>query len=232
MKVLTALKDENGRVTIPGFYDDVKELSSERREALSKLSYSESDYKSSIGAKALEGETGYSTYERRWHRPTLDVNGIWGGYTGEGSKTVIPNIATAKFSMRLVANQDPQKILNSLTQYLNDITPAAATVSLTCYSQAMPAQVDDQHPAIQAGLVALENAFGVPAVLQGEGGTIPVVADFKRELGLDTVLMGFNLPDDGIHAPNERFALDHFYRGMEASAWFFDQFATSYSKGV
>jgi acetylornithine deacetylase/succinyl-diaminopimelate desuccinylase-like protein len=221
--IVDRLKDETGRVTIPGFYDDVKKLSDAERQAVAHLPHSDEDYMASIGATALCGEAGFHTLERRWYRPTLDVNGIWGGYMGEGSKTVIPNTAHAKFSMRLVAHQSPEKIYENLKRHLDSLTPPGISLSLTCYSMAKPSVVDSSHPAVLAGLEALTEVFGVQAVLQGEGGTIPVVADFQTELGIPTVLMGFNLPDDQIHAPNERFALDNFYKGIEASVRFFDK---------
>ena len=221
VSVLSRLKDENGHVTIPGFYEDVQVLSAAQRQAVAALTHSDTEYMASIGATALTGETGYSTLERRWYRPTLDINGIWGGYMGEGSKTVIPNLAHAKFSMRLVANQNPLQILEALRAYLPTLAPAGITLTLSTHTEAaFPAAVDPSHYAVKAGLKALEQAFGVPAVLQGEGGTIPVIADFKRVLGLPTVLMGFNLPDDNIHAPNERFLLANFFGGIEASAYF------------
>ncbi len=223
--ILDRLKDADGHVTIPGFYDDVTLLTDVERQAVANLSHSDTDYMASIGATALSGERGYHTLERRWYRPTLDVNGIWGGYMGEGSKTVIPNTAHVKLSMRLVSHQSPEKIYESLKTYLVALSPPGISLQFTCYSMANPSVVDPSHPALIAGLDALSEVFGVPAVLQGEGGTIPVVSDFSAVLGIPTVLMGFNLPDDQIHAPNERFSLDNFHKGIEASVRFLEKMA-------
>jgi len=225
MTILDQLKDEDGQVTIPGFYEDVAPISPEVHDVVLSLGHDDEAYKHALGVDELVGEKGFHTLERRWYRPTLDVNGIWGGYTGEGSKTVIPSLAHAKFSMRLVSKQNPHKILNALKIHLETLCPAGYTITMSDeYEAAFPAVVDGNLPAVKAGLAALESAFSSKAVLQGEGGTIPIVSEFKSSLGLETVLMGFNLPDDCIHAPNERFLVDNFYRGIEASAYFFENY--------
>jgi acetylornithine deacetylase/succinyl-diaminopimelate desuccinylase-like protein len=222
-RILNQLKNQEGQVMIPEFYEGVPELTPEERSQIQALPFSDSEYQQSLGASALVGEIGYSTLERRWFRPTLDVNGIWGGYIGEGSKTVIPCEAHAKLSMRLVGAQNPQRIAEHLEAYLQEVCPQGYRVSMRVHSMAVPAYTNPQHPAVLAGLRAVESAFVAKAVLQGEGGTIPVVSDFATELGIPTVLMGFNLPDDCIHAPNERFTEAHFYKGIEASARFLNE---------
>lgn len=221
--IISGLKDKDQKITIPGFYDDVLNVPDSIRQDIANLNFDDRAYKEELGAPGLIGEKGFSSLERRWFRPTLDCNGILGGYTGEGSKTVIPHQAMAKISMRLVANQDPTKIMASVKSYITSLCPDYAQLSFKEYAQAFPAQSDSNNPGIQAGLLAIEKAFGTKAILQGEGGTIPVVADLKKLLNIDTVLMGFNLPNDRIHAPNERFSLKSFYKGIEASAYFFDQ---------
>ncbi len=222
-QIIHALKDASNKVTIPGFYDDVEELSPALKEEIRSLPYSEKEYLDSIGASHLSGEAGYTAYEQRWFRPTLDCNGIYGGYTGEGAKTVIPSKTTIKLSMRLVSKQNPYDIFEKFKAFLPQITPKGYHVDIHSHSFAFPAQINPEHPAVKAGLTALEKAFGVKAKRQGEGGTIPVVADFKQILGLETVLMGFNLPDDRIHAPNERFSLYNFFKGITASSYFFKE---------
>jgi acetylornithine deacetylase/succinyl-diaminopimelate desuccinylase-like protein len=224
-QLLCAFKNEKNRITIPGFYEGVPDLPADLRRDMAELPHSDEAYAKDLGITHLMGEEGFSTYERRWLRPTLDCNGIYGGYIGEGSKTVIPSQATLKLSMRLVANQNPYDIFEKFKAYLPQITPKGYTVEVHSHSFAFPAQTDPHHPAVEAGLTALEKAYGVKARLQGEGGTIPVVADFKQVLGLETVLMGFNLPDDRIHAPNEKFSLHNFFKGIVASAHFLEEFA-------
>lgn len=221
--IISKLKDDQGHVTIPGFYKDVLPISETLHQELLTLPHSDEAYAKGLGLSTLTGEPAFTSLERRWLRPTFDCNGIIGGYTGEGAKTVIPSQASAKLSMRLVANQNPQKIEAAFLAYLPSITPKGVTVEVKHHSLADPARVNPQDPAVQAGLRALEKAFGVKARLQGEGGTIPVVSEFEKQLGLPTVLMGFNLIDDCIHAPNERFSLANFQRGILASAHFWNE---------
>ncbi len=221
--IISKLKDTQNRVTIPGFYDDVLPISDTLHHDILALPHSDETYLKDLGAKALCGEEGFTTLERRWLRPTLDCNGIFGGYTGEGEKTVIASHATVKLSMRLVANQDPYKITKAFRDFLPSITPPEVTVEVKEYSGAFAARVNPEHPAIEAAKKALESAFGVPARLQGEGGTVPIVNEFEKKLGIQTVLMGLNLANDNIHAPNERFSLSNFYRGIKASAHFWKE---------
>lgn len=225
LAVLSKLKDADGRVMVPGFYNDVAVIPLHIREELKTLDFTDPEYQSLIGTYFLQGEEGFSSLERRWFRPTLDINGIYGGYTGEGSKTVIPAAATAKISMRLVANQDPKVITAAFRQYLREIMPKDVRFELKEFSSSYPAATDSHHPIIKAAKEALKKVHHKEAVLTGEGGTIPVVSDFKTLLGIPTVLMGFNLPDDAIHAPNERFKLENFKNGIKSAYHFYNQCA-------
>jgi acetylornithine deacetylase/succinyl-diaminopimelate desuccinylase-like protein len=226
-QIISKLKDAKERVTVPGFYDSVLAIDPAMKRSMKRLPFDEKEYLKQVGAPELVGEKGYSALERRWLRPTLECNGIIGGYTGEGAKTVIPAVAKAKISMRLVANQDPAKIFEAFKAHVRSLSPKNVTVEILNHSLAFPARVRSDHPAVQAGLRALRKGFGKEPVFQGEGGTIPIVAEFERVLGLQTVLMGFNLPDDGIHAPNERFKLDNFYGGILAAGYFLEEYARS-----
>ena len=227
-RLLGQLKDSDGRVMIPGFYDDVQELDEVREQALSEMMFDDEAYEKELGLSGVTGEQGFSTLARRWYRPTLDCNGIWGGYTGPGAKTVIPARAHAKVSMRLVANQDPDKIVSAFKAYVSGLCPRGARVSVSCHSSAPALTVPMDHGATQSARDALSDVFEKPVFLQGEGGSIPILTDFQKELGLSPVLMGFNLPEDRIHAPNEQFALDNFKRGILATATFFDRFSQSH----
>lgn len=219
-QIISNLKDENQHIAIPGFYDDVPSLSKKMRQQLNELPFDDTTYQNEIGVGALIGEAGYSTLERRWFRPTLDCNGIVSGYIQEGAKTVIPTSATAKLSMRLVGKQKPQHIQQLVVDYMQSQCPKWATIQFNFHGCAAPVQVDIDHPAIQAAKQSLKAVHGVAPMLHGEGGSIPVVADFKDILNIDTILMGFNLPDDGIHAPNERMSLDCIRNGMLSSVHF------------
>ncbi|NDC82797.1 dipeptidase [bacterium] len=219
VQLIAKLKDEQGNVLIPGFYDSVRPISDQLASDVRSLPFDQEHYLSTLGAKKLEGQSPFHPYEQRWYRPTLDVNGIWGGYTGEGSKTVIPAVASCKMSMRLVADQTPAEIIRKVQTYIHQICPHGVTLEVK-EPGALPARVSTDHPAVQAAAKGLFDAFGVNPVFQGEGGTIPIVAEFKRILGLDTILMGLNLPDDGIHAPNERMSLANIRRGIIASREF------------
>ncbi len=219
-RLITTFKNSEGIIQIPGFYEGVTILSSDARAAIRALPHDDASYQTELGLSHLEGETGYHTLERRWHRPTLDINGIWGGYTGPGSKTVIAAEASAKVSMRLVGTQDPVAIAKSFETFVRSNVTPGVQVTVAIHSMATPVQVSQDDPFVLAASVALEKAFGVPTVFQGEGGTVPVVADFKQLLGLNTVLMGLNLPNDCIHAPNERMSVANIERGMQASVHF------------
>ena len=224
-RLVTTFKNAQGEVQIPGFYEGVPVLSPDVREAIRALPHDDVAYQSELGLSHLEGEDGYHTFERRWYRPTLEINGMWGGYTGPGSKTVIAAEASAKVSMRLVGTQDPAAIAQSFTAFVQQHVTPGVQEMIDIHSMAVPVQVSQDDPFVKAASRALEKAFGVPAVFQGEGGTVPVVADFKRILGLNTVLMGLNLPNDCIHAPNERISLANLERGMQASVCFLAEVA-------
>lgn len=216
-EIISRLKDPDGRILVPGFYDEVKPPTEAEREAWSRLPFDERKYlEDEVGARSLAGEEGFSVLERTWVRPALDVHGIRGGFTGEGAKTVIPSKATAKISMRLAPEMDPGKVFAAFKQYVEDLTPRGATVSVRLLSAAPAAVVDTGNPFIQRAAAALEKVFGRPAVYIRSGGSIPVVTLFEEYAGIPSVMMGFGLPDDNIHAPNEKLHLPNFYRGIEA----------------
>ncbi len=227
-EMLASLKDDNKHINIPGFYNDVDELSAEDRAAMAKAPFSEVDYKKSIGLKDVEGEIGFSTMERSSIRPTLDINGMWGGYTGEGAKTVIPSKAYAKVSMRLVPHQDPNKITALFKKYFESIAPASVTVKVTPHHGAMPAVTPTDSPAYQAAAQAMTDTFGKSPVPFRGGGSIPIVSSFEQILGSKTVLMGFGLDSDAIHSPNEHFGLFNFYKGIETIPLFYQYYAKSF----
>lgn len=225
VRMLAALKDDKGRIAIPGFYEKVRRLLPAERKAYAKLPHSDDRFKRSIGAPALFGEQGYSTLERIWARPSLDINGIWSGFTGEGAKTVIPAVAQAKISMRLVPDQTPKEIEKKVRAYLKQIAPPSVKIEVRDLHGGNAWLAPFDHPAIEAAGRALKRAFGKQPVLVREGGSIPVVADFQRRLKVPAVLMGLGLNDDNLHAPNEKMELDNFYRGIEASAYFMEEMA-------
>ena len=227
--MITQLHDRNEKITVPGFYKDVRPLSKQERANFKKLPFSDKKYSKMLGVKALVGEKGYSTLERMWARPTLDCNGIWGGYTGEGAKTVIPNKAYAKISMRLVPNQKPEKIAKLFEKYLYQIAPKSVTIKIKNLHGGNPAITPLDSPGVKAAFLAMEKAFGKKPVYQMEGGSIPIVLSFKEILGLETVLMGFGLPDENSHAPNEKLNLNNFHRGILSAAYFLDEFAKQFS---
>ena len=221
--MLASLRDHNGRIRVPGFYDGVRKLTQDQRRALRALPHSDGRFKRSIGAPELFGEPGYSTLERLWARPTLDVNGIWGGFTGEGAKTVIPATAHAKISMRLVPNQDSAEIAKLVGDHLKKIAPKSVKVVIRNLhgGDAWLAPTDD--PSLQAAGRALKRAFGKTPVFTREGGSIPVVSTFEKLLRVPSILMGIGLQDDNLHAPNEKIDLDNFYRGIEAAAYLMEE---------
>lgn len=227
-EMLASLKDDNKHINIPGFYNDVDELSAEERAAMAKAPFSEAAYKSSIGLSDVEGETGFSTMERSSIRPTLDINGMWGGYTGEGAKTVIPSKAYAKVSMRLVPHQDPDKITTLFKKHFESIAPPSVTVKVTPHHGAMPAVTPTDSPAYRAAAQAMTDTFGKPPVPFRGGGSIPIVSSFEQILGSKTVLMGFGLDSDAIHSPNEHFGLFNFYKGIETIPLFYKYYANSF----
>ncbi|MBU8934443.1 MAG: dipeptidase [candidate division Zixibacteria bacterium] len=212
------LHDKNGRVTIPGFYKNVKALTKWERTQFRKLPYKEKDYKKSLGIGAIHGEKGYTTYERQWARPTCDVNGITGGYQGEGAKTIIPSMASCKITMRLVPNMDPKDVCNKIERFLQKIAPKSVRVKVDKHGGAKGVVVPTDGPWLEASARAIKAGFGKAPVFMREGGSIPIVVDFKEVLGLDTLLIGFGQNDDNIHSPNERFRIADFERGCKTSA--------------
>ena len=217
-RIISLLKDEQGRVLIPGFYDDVPDVGLEVREEIGRLKHTDEAVKNETGVTAVFGESGYSSLERMWVRPTCDVNGIWSGYTGHGAKTVIPATASAKVSMRLVSSQDPTKIASAFTAYVKDICPEGVSVEVQSLSGAAPVVLPRTSPLILAGKTALEKGFGSEAVFMGDGGSIPIVGTFQGCLKVPVLLLGYGLLIDNIHSPNERFKLAHYYKGIRTTA--------------
>ena len=217
--MLAAQVNDSGKIQIPGFYEDVKSLSESEREQLSSLPFNEPAFMEQLGVDGLGGESGYSTLERRWARPTFDVNGMWGGYQGEGAKTVIPSEVGAKFSFRLVPDQDPQKIVASLRKMLEELCPSGIEMELIAFHSAPGIVVPLDSPYVQAAARAVEIGFGRPPVFIREGGSIPIVNAFRDQLGVDTLLLGWGLDDDNTHSPNEKFSLADYHRGIKASAY-------------
>ncbi|MGB1121894.1 MAG: dipeptidase [Flavobacteriales bacterium] len=224
-EMIASLKDEDQRITVEGFYDDVVELSREEREAMAEAPFSEDEYKKSIDIGAVEGEKGYSAPERMSIRPTLDVNGMWGGYIGDGAKTVIASKATAKISMRLVPNQDSEQITSLFTRHFEAIAPPSVKVKVTPMHGGEAAVTPTDSAAYQAASVAMEATFGRKPVPFRGGGSIPIVSSFERILGLKTVLMGFGLDSDAIHSPNEHYGVFNYFKGIETIPLFHEHFA-------
>ena len=222
-QVIAALKGPDGRIRIPGFYDDVVPLSDADRADIAALPFDEAAYLSRLGLPSLVGEVGYTTLERRGGRPTLDVNGIWGGFTGAGSKTIIPAHAHAKISCRLVVAQEPDRIFELLKSYVEQIAPPGVTTSVTFIGGGRPSLTPRDHPATRAAARAIEATFGREPVYIREGGSIPVTASFERILGLPVVLLGFVQPDCNAHAPNEWLDLDNYETGIRTFARMFDE---------
>ena len=215
--IIAGLKDAKGKVKVAGFYDKVRKLTAAERKAFKKLPHSDTAWRKSIGAKALFGEPGYTTLERVWARPTLEINGIWGGFQGEGAKTVIPAEAHAKISMRLVPNQSPKEIVAKVTRAIRKLAPKSVDVKVTHIHSGEGWLADTGHVALQAASRAVKKAFGKAPVFTREGGSIPVVATFDRILKVPSVLMGIGLHDDNLHAPDEKIDLDNFFNGIEAA---------------
>jgi acetylornithine deacetylase/succinyl-diaminopimelate desuccinylase-like protein len=220
-QLLAKLRDRNGRVAIPGFYDDVRPLSAYERKQLARLPFTRSAYQKLLGVPALFGEKGYTPFEQRAARPTLELNGLTSGYQGEGSKTIVPAWARAKITTRLVPDQSPEKIIRLVRKHLKQICPPTVHLEIESGHGAEPYEFSPTGPLAQAALRALKAAFGYEPVLMREGGSIPIVTDFKKILGADTLLLGLALPDDNAHSPNEKFDLDCYARGqlMAAHLW-------------
>ncbi len=224
IELLAKCKDASGRILIPGIYDDVMPPAYAEKESWQRLPFQESDFLAGeVGASALTGEPGYSVLERIWSRPTFEVHGIAGGFTGAGAKTVIPSKATAKVSFRLVPRQDPQKVIQSFRGFIASQAPAGIRIELHVLSAAPAVMVNPDHPAIQTAAQAFSEMLGKPTVFTRNGASIPVVADFAAHLGIPSVLMGFGLPDDGLHSPNEKYNLQNYYRGIMTIAHFFEK---------
>ena len=224
-RLIAGLHDENHRVTIPGFYDNVRGLTDEERATFAALPFDEAEWKHSVGVNQTKTEAGYTALEGISARPTLDVNGIWGGYQGEGAKTVLPSKAGAKISMRLVPDQTPEEITAKIRAYFELNTPATMKLQFTDLHGGHGAIVDTNHPAMQAAAKALKDTYGKEPFFTREGGSIPVVAEFKNILGIDTVLMGFGLDEDAIHSPNESFGMNRFREGILSIIRFYDYYA-------
>lgn len=224
-RMIAQLIDENGRITIDGFYDNVLELSAEERAEMAKLKDDQEEFKKSISLKGVEGEEGFTTLERTSIRPTLDCNGIWGGYTGEGAKTVIPSKAFAKISMRLVPYQTPDEITEKFTKYFEKIAPDNVKVKVTPHHGGMPYVLPSDTKEFLAAKKAMETAFGKEVLPYRSGGSIPITAMFEQVLRAKSVLMGFGLDSDAIHSPNEHYGLFNFYKGIESIPLFFENYA-------
>jgi acetylornithine deacetylase/succinyl-diaminopimelate desuccinylase-like protein len=216
-RIIAGLRDEDGRVTLPGFYDGVPELPPEIKAQWAELDFDETDFLAEVGLSAPAGETKYSVLEQIWARPTCDVNGIVGGYIGEGSKTVLPAQASAKFSFRLVGQQSPQAIVDAFRQTVRDGLPADCEAEFLSHGASPALSLSFSSEAIQRASRALEQEWGKPAVLAASGGSIPVVGLFKRELKMNSLMVGFGLDDDRIHSPNEKYELSSFQKG--ARSW-------------
>ncbi len=221
-EIIAKLKDEDGVIQIPGFYDDVIPLTEADRKAFAKLPFNEEEYKKTLDIKAVHGEKGYSTLERASGRPSLDVNGIWGGYQGEGAKTVLPAKANAKVSMRLVPDQDPKKIGRLFKEHVLSLAPKTVKVKVTEHHGGFASVTDLNFYGLKAGARAFEEVYDKEALFSREGGSIPIVADFKKVLGVESILMGFGLTSNAIHSPNENFSVKDFYRGIKTSARFME----------
>ncbi|WP_288480310.1 dipeptidase [uncultured Deinococcus sp.] len=222
-EIIARLKDDQGRVTIPGFYDGIEPLTDEEREMWAGLPHSDEAFAASIGVSALPGEAGYTTLERIWGRPTLDVNGIWGGYQGEGSKTVIAAKAGAKVSMRLVPGQDPARITRLIQEYVPQIAPAGVTVEVLDHHGGQPVKLSTDSPYIRAADRALERVYGKPAVFARTGGSIPIVAAFTEILKAPVLFVDFGLNEDAPHSPNESFAVQDYHNGILTSAYLLEE---------
>jgi acetylornithine deacetylase/succinyl-diaminopimelate desuccinylase-like protein len=221
--IISRLRDEaTGRVLIPGFYDDVRELADWEREEFAALPFDEAAYARDLGIPETAGEEGFTTRERAWARPTLDVNGLWGGYQGEGGKTIIPARAGAKVSMRLVPDQRPDEISRRATEYVREVAPPGVRVEVLDLHHAQPTLIDARGPMVEAAMAALEAEWGRRPVRVRDGGSIPIVATFADVLEVPVLLMGFGLDDDRLHSPNEKFDIPHFFGGIHTVARFLD----------
>lgn len=229
-EILAGMKDEKGRILIEGFYDDVLPLTDEERDQFRKLPHNDEEWRKELGIPMTHGEEGFTTLERITSRPTLDVNGIWGGYQGEGAKTVLPARAGAKVSMRLVPDQDPGRVAELFRRHVERVAPPTVRVTVKEHHGGHPVVIDRNFPGMKAAAAAFEKVYGKEVLFSREGGSIPVVADFKKTLGVESILMGFGLAKDALHSPNESFSLRDFQRGIHTSALFMGTLAEMHGK--
>ncbi|HEX9006487.1 MAG TPA: dipeptidase, partial [Bacteroidota bacterium] len=220
-EIISSLHDGKGRVAIPGFYDQVRPLTRTERAAFKRLPHSDRRYAADLGVRRLYGEQGFTTLERVWARPTLECNGIWGGFTGEGAKTVLPSRASAKISMRLVPDQTTGRIAGLFQRHIRKIAPDTVRVTVSYLHGGDPAITPIDSPGVRAAVAALQKGFGKRPLYQREGGSIPIVVQFKKILGIDTVLLGFGQQDENAHAPDEFLSLSHFFGGIRTSVHFY-----------
>ncbi len=224
-KLIASCHDENNHITIPGFYDDVVEASEAERALINRAPFNEQEYMEELGIQSLWGEKGYSTYERTGIRPTIEVNGIWGGYTGEGAKTVLPSKAYAKISARLVPNQSSEKITEKLLHYFQSKAPAGVVVKASLHHGGEPYMTPIDSKGYQAASKAIETTFGKTPIPVRGGGSIPICSILEKELGIKIVFMGFGLDNDNLHSPNEKYNIENFYKGIETIPYFHKYFA-------
>ena len=225
IELLAKAKDADGHIQIPGIYDDVEPPSAEEKESWTHLPFDEDEYlKTEVGSTELTGEPDYPVFERTWARPTFEVHGIAGGFTGAGAKTVIPAKAVAKVSIRLVPRQDPQKIIRAVEQWVKENSPRGIQCDVRVLSAGPGLMVNPDHPAIRVAAKAFSDIFGKPTVFTRSGGSIPIVGDFATHLGIPTILMGFGLPDDGLHSPNEKYNIRNYFDGIRTLAHFFEEY--------
>jgi acetylornithine deacetylase/succinyl-diaminopimelate desuccinylase-like protein len=225
IELLAKMKDANGHINIPGMYDDVRAPAPAEKTSWDNLPFSEAEFlKTEVGSSRLTGEPGFTVLERVWARPTLEVHGIAGGFTGAGAKTVIPAKATAKVSMRMVPNQDPNKVVAAYRKFIKENTPAGIQTEVRILSFGPAVMVNPDHPAIRIAAKVFSDMMGQPTVFIRSGGSVPIVGDFAKFLGIPTVMMGFGLPDDGLHSPNEKYKLENYYTGIMTIAQFFEEY--------
>jgi acetylornithine deacetylase/succinyl-diaminopimelate desuccinylase-like protein len=225
VEILSKLKDENGHINVPGMYDEVTQPSPAEKHSWSILPFDEKEMlKTEVGSSVLTGEPGFTVFERTWARPTLEVHGIAGGFTAAGAKTVIPAKATAKVSMRMVPDQDPEKIIAAYKKFVQQVTPQGIDSEVRVLSSGPAIVVNPDHPAIAVAAKAFADVLGRETVFIRSGGSIPIVGDFDKHLGIPTILMGFGLPDDGLHSPNEKYKVANYYAGIVTIAHFFEQY--------
>jgi acetylornithine deacetylase/succinyl-diaminopimelate desuccinylase-like protein len=230
-EMIASLHDKNGKVTVKNFYKDVRPLTKAERTAFKKLPWNDKTYAKDLGVGQLYGEKGFTTLERLWARPTLECNGIWGGYTGEGAKTVLPAKAFAKISMRIVPDQNSNNVAKLFEKHIMKIAPKTIDVKVRALHGGEPAITPIDSPGVQAAVAALEKGFGKKPLYQREGGSIPIVVQFKQILGLDTVLLGFGLPDENAHAPDEHLNLNNFFGGIRTSVHFYNELPNYWRNG-